>query len=60
MPTPPIYLPPGTPAHPIVVPPEPTEPPSGGDGRWAFSPVYGWVWVPAGGGDKPHPPQTPA
>jgi hypothetical protein len=63
MPTPPIYyppgqpvIPPGSPAHPIVVPPEPTEPPSGGEGKWLYSPIYGWVWQPAGSGGKPQPP----
>ena len=46
-PTPPIYLP---------QPPEkPTEPPST-DGKWAYSPIYGWVWVPADSGGKPTPP----
>lgn len=50
-PTPPIYFPP---------PEAPTEPPSGGDGKWGYVPGLGWVWVPAGTGDKPHPPQTPA
>jgi hypothetical protein len=50
MPTPPIYFPPTMP-----------EAPPGGDGggRWAYSPLYGWVWVPVGGGDKPHPPSGP-
>ena len=73
----PLPVPPGTPAHPIVLPPlppgiwGPTDPrpshpiampkppedlPEGG---WAWSPVYGWVWVPFGGGGKPKPPSTP-
>jgi hypothetical protein len=51
----PIVLPPGTPSHPIEIPPPPDGPPSGGDGSWKFSPVYGWVWVPAGSGGKPQP-----
>ena len=62
---PPIYYPP-YPAHPIVLPPDggggapPEGPPdTGGGGRWAYSPIYGWVWLPAGGGDKPNPPQQP-
>jgi len=50
-PTPPIYFPP---------PEEPTAPPSGGEGKWGYVPGLGWVWVPAGEGDKPHPPQQPA
>ena len=56
--SPPIYYPPD-PAHPIVLPPAPPEggpPPEGG---WAYSPVYGWVWVPSGGGGKPKPPDLP-
>jgi hypothetical protein len=63
MPTPPIYYPepPLHPAHPIppvIWPsPPPTQPPAAGDeGGWAYSPIYGWVWVPSGGGGKPHPP----
>jgi hypothetical protein len=50
MPTPPIYFPP---------PEEPTAPPSGGEGKWGYVPGLGWVWVPAGSGDKPHPPAQP-
>jgi hypothetical protein len=48
------------PTPPIYIPPAPTEPPSGSDGRWGYVPGVGWVWVPAGSGDKPHPPQAPA
>jgi hypothetical protein len=56
MPTPPIYFPPTAPGGP----PEGGTPPSGGDGgRWAYSPIYGWVWLPTGSGDKPHPPNLP-
>jgi hypothetical protein len=69
VPTHPIYNPPpvgiwpspGVPTHPIVLPPG--EPPAGGppaDGKWAWSPIYGWVWLPSGGGDKPHPPEGTA
>src|SRR6516164_2682600 len=56
--SPPIYYPP-YPAHPIVLPPAPPEggPPT--EGGWAYSPVYGWVWVPSGGGGKPKPPDLP-
>lgn len=58
---PPGIWPGGHPEHPIVIPPDkPTEPPdtsAGGD--WVYSPVYGWVWVPAGSGGKPQPPDTP-
>ena len=36
------------------------EGPGGGAGstswEWAYSPVYGWIIVPAGGGGKPQPP----
>jgi hypothetical protein len=51
----------------------PGGPPTSGNGNWAYSPIYGWVWVPAppsggGGGsgnapdhtlpgDLPHPDQ---
>jgi hypothetical protein len=49
-PQPPIYFPP---------PEAPTAPPSGSDGKWGYVPGLGWVWVPAGSGDKPHPPQVP-
>jgi hypothetical protein len=55
-----IWPSPGVPTHPIVIPP-PTAPPEGpppADGRWVYSPVYGWVWLPAGSGDKPHPPSA--
>jgi hypothetical protein len=48
MPTPPIYFPPA---------PPPGGPPP--DGQWVYSPVYGWVWLPSGGGDKPKPPDVP-
>jgi hypothetical protein len=67
VPTPPIYYPPppvgiwpspGTPSHPIAPGgEEPPDAPSGDGGRWAWSPIYGWVWLPVGSGDKPHPPQ---
>jgi hypothetical protein len=51
MPTPPIYIP---------VPPEPEEPPAAGDGgNWEYTLRFGWVWVPTGGGGKPHPPADP-
>lgn len=52
----PIYLPPQV-EHPIVIPPTqpPTDPPSG-DGKWVYSPIYGWVWQPSGEGGKPVPP----
>ena len=71
VPTPPIYYPPGVnvptfPTHPIAPggPPPgvwPPKPPGDGDegGDWAFSPVYGWVWVPEAGGGKPKPPDVP-
>jgi hypothetical protein len=63
-----IWPSPGTPAHPIVLPPEnpPTEPPTGeSGGSWSYSPAIGWYWTSPGGrwvyvaGDKPHPPQVP-
>ena len=51
------------PEHPIVIPPPgepPTEPPGLTDpGHWGYSLKYGWVWVPAGPGGKPHPPVPP-
>jgi len=74
-PTPPIYYPPSPPLRiwgggnvpyptpPIHLPGPPSEPPAegaGSDGGWAWSPYYGWVWIPSGGGGKPHPPQPPA
>jgi hypothetical protein len=45
------------PAHPIVLPPpgRPDAPPDG-NGRWAYSPIYGWVWLPGNSGGKPQPP----
>jgi len=57
--SPPIagWTPPGFhPSHPIA--------PGGGggggggseQGGWAYSPIYGWVWVPEGSGGKPKPP----
>ena len=50
-PTPPIYLP-GD---------KPTDPPKPAEGwSWAYSPVYGWVVLPPGGGGKPQPPPQPA
>lgn len=53
LPPPPGIIWPGRPEHPIVLPPEP--PVGGGDeGRWVYSPVYGWVWDPGPGG-KPQP-----
>ena len=70
-PMPPIFYPP-YPAHPIVIPPPPATPPpgaqpmppfypggppsEGSDGAWAWSPIYGWVWVPA---PTPPPDDTP-
>jgi hypothetical protein len=45
------------PTHPIAPggpPTRPTEPPST-EGDWVYSPVYGWVWMPAGSGGKPVP-----
>jgi hypothetical protein len=56
------WTPPGYhPAHPImpVLPSLPGRPPNGGDGYWAWSPQWGWIYVPGGSGDKPHPPQPP-
>jgi hypothetical protein len=59
-PPPGIWPSPGHPEHPIYFPPSqpPGQPPSD-EGKWAWSPIYGWVWVPSGSGDKPHPPETP-
>ena len=45
------------PSHPIYYPDPPTkpeEPPPEG-WRWVYSPVYGWVAKPPGGGGKPQP-----
>lgn len=59
---PPIYYPPEIWPTPPSKPPGGGEPPSGppgGEGNWAWSPIYGWVWVPSGGGGKPHPPEPP-
>ena len=58
---PPDAISPGVPSHPIALPGDPwwgTDPPAkppAGDWTWAYSPVYGWVLVPPGGGGKPHP-----
>lgn len=63
VPTHPIMLPgmPGWgdphPAHPIVIPEPPTEPPNGGDaakpppadGGWGYFPEYGWGYFPKPG-----------
>jgi hypothetical protein len=45
---------PPLPTHPIAPGGRPSEPPST-EGDWAYSPIYGWVWVPAGSGGKPVP-----
>jgi hypothetical protein len=67
VPTHPIYIPqppgiwpsPGVPTPPIYYPPtRPSEPPST-EGDWAYSPIFGWVWVPSGEAGKPHPPTGP-
>lgn len=72
VPTHPIMLPgmPGWgdphPAHPIVVPEPPTEPPPDQGtvkppppgGGWGWHPDYGWGYFPMGGG-KPQPGPTP-
>jgi hypothetical protein len=55
-PPPGIWPSPGHPAHPIAPGGEEGE---GDGGKWAWSPMYGWVWLPSGSGDKPHPPETP-
>jgi hypothetical protein len=55
-----IWPSPGAPSHPIVLPPTPPSGPPTDQGNWAFVPGLGWIWVPASGTDKPHPPQTPA
>lgn len=59
---PPDSIGPGVPSHPIALPGDPwwgqdkppVSPPSE-NWDWAFSPVYGWVLVPPGGGGKPQP-----
>jgi hypothetical protein len=33
----------------------PGGPPSGGQGAWVYSPIYGWVWDPSQGN---HPDNT--
>lgn len=59
---PPDAVSPGVPSHPIALPGDPWWPPvdppmrpPAGDWEWAYSPVYGWVLVPPGGGGKPQP-----
>lgn len=50
------------PEHPIVLPPQPIEPPENPSepkppppgGGWGWSPEYGWGYFPGGGG-KPQP-----
>lgn len=57
-PSPPIHLPPGGGGQPPGGGGQPPQGPPGGEGHWAYSPVYGWVWVPSGSGGKPQPPST--
>jgi len=45
------------PTPPIFYPPEQPASPPAGEGRWGYVPGLGWVWIPSGEGDKPHPPQ---
>ena len=59
---PPDAVSPGVPAHPIALPGDPWWPPvdppahpPAGDWEWAYSPIYGWVLVPPGGGGRPQP-----
>jgi len=56
-----IWGPPGpwvTPPIHTAGPPGGGTPPSDGEGGWAWSPVYGWIWDPGLGG-KPQPPSKP-
>jgi hypothetical protein len=53
-PPPGIWPSPGVPTHPIAPGGPPSSPPST-EGDWVYSPLYGWVWLPAGSGGKPVP-----
>jgi hypothetical protein len=53
-PPPGIWPSPGVPTHPIAPGGAPSSPPST-EGDWVYSPLYGWVWLPAGSGGKPVP-----
>jgi hypothetical protein len=53
-PPPGIWPSPGVPTHPIAPGGPPSSPPST-EGDWVYSPLYGWVWMPAGSGGKPIP-----